>query len=58
MIFVTAHELGHAVISELDLPVLAREEDTADVYAIIKALRVVGNEFAHRMLVRATNAWF
>src|SRR5262245_22003194 len=32
MIFVAAHELGHAVISELDLPVLAREEDTADVY--------------------------
>jgi Putative metallopeptidase len=58
MIFVTAHELGHAVVSELDLPVLAREEDTADVYAILKALRVVGNEFAHRTLVRATNAWF
>jgi hypothetical protein len=58
LIFVLAHELGHAVISELDLPVLGREEDTADVYAIIKALRVVGSEFSHRILVRATRAWF
>jgi hypothetical protein len=58
MIFVAAHELGHAVVSELDLPVLAREEDTADVYAIMKALRVVATEFATRMLVRATKAWF
>src|SRR5205085_7620284 len=45
MVFVAAHELGHAVISELDLPVLGREEDTADVFAILKALRVVGTEF-------------
>jgi hypothetical protein len=58
MVFVAAHELGHAVISELDLPVLGREEDTADVFAILKALRVVGTEFAQRILVRATDAWF
>jgi Putative metallopeptidase len=58
LLFVLAHELGHAVISELDLPVLAREEDTADVYAIRKALAVVGNAFSHRVLVRASNAWF
>jgi len=58
LLFVLAHELGHAVISELDLPVLGREEDTADVYAILKALRVVGSEFSVRILVRATNAWF
>jgi hypothetical protein len=56
--FVLAHELGHAVISELDLPVLGREEDTADVYAILKALTVVGSEFSQRILVRASNAWF
>jgi len=58
LLFVLAHELGHAVISELDLPVLGREEDTADVYAILKALTVVGSEFSQRILVRATNAWF
>ena len=58
MIFVAAHELGHAVISELDLPVLGREEDTADVFAILKALVVVGTEFSQGILVRATDAWF
>ena len=58
LLFVLAHELGHAVISELDLPVLGREEDTADVYAILKALTVVGSEFSQRILVRASNAWF
>jgi hypothetical protein len=58
LLYVLAHELGHAVISELDLPVLAREEDTADVYAILKALTVVGSEFSQRILVRASSAWF
>jgi Putative metallopeptidase len=58
IVFVATHELGHAVISELDLPVLGREEDTADVFAILTALRVVGSEFSHRILVGATAAWF
>jgi Putative metallopeptidase len=58
LIYVLAHELGHAIISELDLPVLGREEDTADVYAILKALTVVGTEFSQRILVRASKAWF
>ena len=54
IVFVATHELGHAVISELDLPVLGREEDTADVFAILTALRVVGSEFSHRILAGAT----
>ncbi len=58
LLYVLAHELGHAVISELDLPVLGREEDTADVYAILKALMVVGSEFSHRILVGASKTWF
>ena len=55
--FVAAHELGHALVSELNLPVLGREEDTADVYAILKALGGA-SEFSERILERATNAWF
>ncbi len=31
--FVTVHEIGHAVISELALPVLGRAEDAADQFA-------------------------
>src|SRR5215208_5309127 len=32
-LFTLAHELGHAVISEFQLPVLGREEDAADAFA-------------------------
>ena len=56
--FVAMHELGHAVISELEVPVLAREEDTADVFAIGAAMRIVANEFAHRILMGAVKGWF
>jgi hypothetical protein len=58
LLFVLGHELGHAVIAEFDLPVLGREEDTADVYAISKALTIVNNELSHRALMRASTAWF
>jgi hypothetical protein len=56
--FVALHELGHAVVSELKVPVLGREEDTADVFAIGAALRIIANEFAHRILVGAASGWF
>ena len=56
--FVALHELGHAVVSELKVPVLGREEDTADVFAIGAALRIIANEFAHRILVGAARGWF
>ena len=36
--FVSLHELGHAVIHVLDLPVLGREEDVADELAALIAL--------------------
>ena len=56
--FVAMHELGHAVVSELEVPVLGREEDTADVFAIGAAMRIVANEFAHRILMGAAKGWF
>jgi hypothetical protein len=58
MLFVAAHEMGHAVVSELDLPVLGREEDAADDFAILAALRIVANKFSERVLVAATKGWF
>jgi len=36
--FILDHELGHAVIHGLDLPVLGREEDAADELAALSAL--------------------
>lgn len=57
MLFVTTHELGHAVVSEFDLPVLGREEDAADAFAILTALKM-GSNFSHRVLVEAAKGWF
>jgi len=57
MLFVAAHEVGHGIIAEMDLIVLGREEDAADSFAIITALRV-GNEFSQRVLVEAAKGWF
>jgi hypothetical protein len=57
MLFVTAHELGHALVSELDLMVLAREEDVADAYATIGVLKC-GADFARRVLVEAAKGLF
>jgi hypothetical protein len=57
MLFVTMHELGHALVSEFDLPVLGREEDAADAYATLGALKC-GSDFSHRVLVEAAKGWF
>lgn len=35
LLYVTMHELGHAVIDVLDLPVVGREEDAADQFATL-----------------------
>jgi hypothetical protein len=35
MLFVLLHETAHALVSEMGLPVLGREEDAADAYATV-----------------------
>src|SRR3954469_1446355 len=47
-LFTLTHELGHAVISEFQLPVIGREEDAADALPTL-ALLHVGSAFAHRV---------
>jgi hypothetical protein len=49
LLFVLVHELGHAVISQLNLPVLGREEDAADSFATLSML-FVGTELSHTVL--------
>lgn len=58
MLFVATHELGHAVVSELDLPVLGREEDAADDFATLTGLVVVANDFSQRVLTESARGWF
>jgi hypothetical protein len=57
MLFALLHELGHAHIQEMGLPVLGREEDAADSYAITAMLKVT-TDVSHNVLVQAAKGWF
>jgi hypothetical protein len=51
-LFITSHELGHAVLSSFELPVLGGHEKAADVFATL-ALLHIGTDYAHSVLVDA-----
>ena len=51
-LFVLTHELGHGVINEFNMPVLGREEDAADSFAIVTALKM-GSAASERVLIEA-----
>jgi hypothetical protein len=55
-LFVMAHEMGHALINQMDMPVLGREEDAADSFAVVTALKM-GSGFSSRVLMEATKGW-
>jgi hypothetical protein len=57
MLFVLLHELGHASITQLGLPVLGRMEDAADSFATLTLIRV-GSDFSHGVLTAAAKGWF
>src|SRR5260221_3277975 len=57
MLFVLLHELGHAAMHEMGLPILGREEDQADNFAIINLLKI-GNKVSHRVLVEPAKGSF
>lgn len=57
MLFVLLHETAHALVSEMGLPVLGREEDAADAYATVTMLKM-GSSFSNRVLVEAAKGWF
>lgn len=55
-LFAMAHEMGHGLINEMSMPVLGREEDAADSFAAITALKI-GSAFSDRVLREATMGW-
>jgi hypothetical protein len=57
MLFVALHELAHTAVSDMRIPVLGREEDAADAFAILRLLKI-GSAFSHRVLGEATKGWF
>jgi Putative metallopeptidase len=57
MLYGVFHEMGHAVISEMQLPVVGREEDAADSFAIVAALKLMTN-VSVRALIESGKGWF
>lgn len=57
MLFALLHEMGHALVTEMGLPVLGREEDAADSFAVVTMLKV-GSSFSNNVLAEATTGWF
>jgi hypothetical protein len=55
-LFAFLHELGHGLIADLGLPVLGREEDAADAFAVVTMLEMK-SEFTHRVLANAARSW-
>ena len=55
-LFVMAHEMGHALMYEMNMPVLGREEDAADSFAVVTALHI-GTGFSERVLLEAAKGW-
>jgi hypothetical protein len=56
-LFVLLHEMGHAHIREMQLPVLGRVEDAADEFAVLTLIKV-GSAFSHRVLADSAKGWF
>jgi len=57
VVFAMAHEIGHMLISELGLPVLGREEDAADTFAVMNLLNM-NYAFSNRVLTQSARGWF
>ena len=57
VIFATVHEVGHMVVTELGLPVLGREEDAADSFAVVTMLKV-GDNLSDHILIQSARGWF
>ena len=57
LLFVLGHEAGHAVIREMGIPVVGREEDAADSFSTLMAL-TCEEGFGNRVLANAALGWF
>jgi Putative metallopeptidase len=57
VLFALLHEAGHAAVSELNLPVLGKEEDAADSFAATRLI-IAGSAFPDRVLSEAAKGWF
>ena len=57
VIFATVHEVGHMLVTEMGLPVLGREEDAVDAFAVLTGLKLAGG-LSDRILTQSARGWF
>jgi hypothetical protein len=57
LLFVVLHEMAHASITQMGLPVLGKTEDAADTFATLRLIRA-GSDFSRRVLINAAKGWF
>jgi hypothetical protein len=57
MLFVLLHEMAHAAITQMGLPVVGKMEDAADSFAAVRLIKV-GSSFSNRVLTKAAEGWF
>ena len=56
--FTMYHEIGHMLVSELDLPVLGREEDAVDALATIWLITDDNDDDSWNALIDAADGWY
>src|SRR5688500_14135049 len=57
-VFILYHELGHALIDLLNLPVLGREEDAADNLASVMMIPEQPDPMMDELVVAAADGWY
>jgi hypothetical protein len=58
VLFVATREMGRALLSEMKLPAVGGEEQAADDFAILTALKHGERDFSDRVLIEAAKGWF
>ncbi len=57
MLFVLLHELAHAVVTEMGIPVLGKDEDAADSFAATRLLSL-RDGFSDQVVANSAKGWF
>lgn len=56
-LFTVYHELGHALVDLLDLPVIGREEDAVDGFAAVTMIPEAPDELRDALIVAVADGW-
>jgi hypothetical protein len=57
MLFVLLHEIGHAVTTQMGIPILGKKEDAADAFAVTRLIKL-DSGFSDHVLTEAGKGFF